>query len=383
MTKLSDNADRVLSEVVESGALVGVVAGAWTADGEHYEGAYGIARDGVTMATDTVVWIASMTKAVTAVAAMQLVERGTVTLDEPLGDLVPYLGTVQILDGFDDEGTPRLRPPNTPVTLRRLLTHSTGFGYDFADAMLQRFVASQPVAVMGSTRSYEMPLLFDPGARWSYGIGIDWAGQVVEAVTGRRLDVVIADEICAPLGMTDTGFARTAAQLDRAAAIHLRTEDGLVPIPFALPDDPEFLMGGGGLYSTMPDYLRFTRMILGGGQLDGVRVLAADTIAMMSRNHLGSVAVTGWSTQNAVMSNDVDLAADGPQGWGLSFLINEQPTPEGRAAESLSWAGIANSYYWIDPVSQTTGVFATQVLPFYDEVAQQTYRAFESAVSGR
>ena len=228
-----------------------------------------------------------------------------------------------------------------------------------------------------------MPLLFDPGAQWSYGIGIDWAGQVVEAVTGRRLDVVIADEICAPLGMTDTGFARTAAQLDRAAAIHLRTEDGLVPIPFALPDDPEFLMGGGGLYSTMPDYLRFTRMILGGGQLDGVRVLAADTIAMMSRNHLGSVAVTGWSTQNAVMSNDVDLAADGPQGWGLSFLINEQPTPEGRAAESLSWAGIANSYYWIDPVSQTTGVFATQVLPFYDEVAQQTYRAFESAVSGR
>lgn len=139
MTKLSDNADRVLSEVVESGALVGVVAGAWTADGEHYEGAYGIARDGVAMATDTVVWIASMTKAVTAVAAMQLVERGTVTLDEPLGDLVPYLGTVQVLDGFDDEGTPRLRPPTTPVTLRRLLTHSAGFGYDFADAMLQRF----------------------------------------------------------------------------------------------------------------------------------------------------------------------------------------------------------------------------------------------------
>ena len=383
MRDFHDAADRILSEVVESGGLIGVAAAAWAGDAEPYASAFGSAAEGALMRTDTSVWIASMTKAVTGAVAMQLVERGAITLDEPLGDLVPYLGTVQVLDGFDDDGTARLRPPSAPITLRRLLTHSAGFGYDWADPVLQRFVAGQPAADAGSVRSYELPLLFDPGSRWSYGIGIDWAGRVVEAVTGRRLDAVIADEICTPLAMHDTAFRRGHAQRNRAAAIHMRTDDGLVPIPFELPDEPEMVMGGGGLYSTVTDYLRFTRMILNGGAIDGVRVLAEETVAVMAGNHLEHGTADGWSTGNPMFSNDVDLACDGPQGWGLSFLVNQQPTPQGRAAGSLSWAGIANSYYWIDRSSGTTGVFATQVLPFYDPAARGAFLAFEAAVNAR
>ena len=377
-----DAADRVLSQVITSGDLIGVAAAAWAEDAEPYAAAFGDAATGEAMTTDTSVWIASMTKAVTGVAAMQLVERGAVTLDQPLGDLVPYLGSVQVLDGFDEHGTARLRPPKTPITLRRLLTHSAGFGYDWADPSLARFVAGQPAAEPGSTRSYELPLLFDPGTEWTYGVGIDWAGQVVEAVTGRRLDAVIADEICSPLAMRDTGFRRTAQQQQRAAAIHLRTDDGLVPMPFALPEEPEMLMGGGGLYSTVTDYLRFTRMILNGGELEGVRLLTNETVTAMAGNHLEKGTVAGWSTCNPILSNDVDLALDGPQGWGLSFLINEFASPQGRSAGSLSWAGLANSYYWIDRASGTTGVFATQVLPFYDPAARNAFQAFEVAVNG-
>ena len=183
--------------------------------------------------------------------------------------------------------------------------------------------------------------------------------------------------------MHDTAFRRGDELQDRAAAIHLRTDDGLVPIPFALPDEPEMVMGGGGLYSTVTDYLRFARMILNGGELDGVRVLASETLEVMAGNHLEHGTVDGWSTQNPMFSNDVDLACDGPQGWGLSFLLNNEATPQGRSAGSLSWAGIANSYYWIDRTSGTTGVFATQVLPFYDPAARGAFLNFERAVYGR
>jgi len=380
MTERADHLDEVLRGAVDAGELTGVAAAAWTADGGVYLGAFGDATPGTAMATDTVVWIASMTKAVTATAAMQLVERGQLTLDEPLGDLVAYLGRIAVLDGFEDDGSPRLRDPARPVTLRHLLTHTAGFGYDFADAALSRFVGTQPTAGPGTIDSFELPLLFDPGDRWCYGVNIDWVGQVLEAVTGERLDTVLAASVLEPLGMVDTGFARTPAQRVRSADVHLRTDDGLTAIPFELPEDPEFLMGGGGLYSTVEDYLRFTRMLLGRGTLDGARVLAPETVDLMARNHLGALPATGWQSVNPIMTNDVDLTEDGPQGWGLSFLINAEPSPEGRSAGSLSWAGLANTYYWVDHQHATTGVFATQVLPFYDPAARRAFRAFEAAV---
>jgi CubicO group peptidase (beta-lactamase class C family) len=371
--------DQILGEAVDRGDLIGAAMAVSTPRGA-YAGAAGQRSEGAAMTPDTIVWIASMTKAVTAVAAMQLVEQGLVELDAPCGDLVPYLADVEVLDGFSDGGEPLLRPPKRPVTLRHLLTHTAGFGYDFTDARIARYVAEQgvPSTIDGSTASYEQPILFDPGDRWAYGINIDWAGQVIEAVTKTRLDEYLRSAIFDPLGLDDTGFRRDADRRDRTADMYLRTPDGLVQIPFELNEDPEFLMGGGGLYGTVVDYLRFLRMMLGGGELEGTRVVTAETVRTMAANHVGDLIVGGWQTANPVLSNDVDLGTG--QQFGLSFLINSEPTPEGRAAGSLMWAGLANSYYWIDLTSKVTGVFTTQILPFFDGPALNTWRAVERTV---
>lgn len=372
--------DQALATAVEGGTLAGVAAAAWSRGGLRYAAAFGEHAEGKAMRPDTIVWIASMTKAVTGASVMQLVERGVIGLDQPAGDLVPYLRTVQVLDGFDDDGRPRLRDPKTPLTVRQLLTHTSGFAYDFTDDRIASYVSAVAPAAPGSTASYEHPLVFDPGEGWAYGIGIDWAGQVVEAATGQRLDAYFDAHLFEPLGMVDTSFARSPEQLDRAAAVHLRTPDGLLPIPFELPPDPEMLMAGGGLYSTVVDYLRFARMILDEGTLDGVRVLAPETVATMRADHLDELNAGGWTSCNATMSNDVALFPGERAGWGLTFLVNDHRTSEGRSPGSLAWAGLANTYYWIDPAAGVTGVFVTQVLPFFDEAALSAFAAFERAV---
>jgi methyl acetate hydrolase len=372
--------DRILGAAVARGDLVGAAAAVVTPKGESVAAA-GRRSEGAAMTPDTILWLASMTKAVTAVAAMQLVEQGRVGLDDPCGPLVPYLADVQVLTGFADDGPPVLRPPVRPVTLRRLLTHTAGFGYDFADARLARYVAGRPAADVfeGGRAPYEQPLLFDPGEQWSYGISIDWVGQVVEAVTGSRLDTYLDAAVLEPLGMVDTGFARDRRKRGLTAEMHARTADGLMPIPFELPEDPEFIMAGGGLYGTVLDYLRFVRMILGGGELDGVRVLRADTVADMAANHIGPLTAGRWRTTNPGYSHDVEFFPGTQKHWGLSFLINTEPTPEGRSPGSLAWAGLANTYYWIDRTRQVAGVFATQILPFFDPLALDTFREVERA----
>jgi len=376
----NEGIDAALASAVSGGRLVGVAAAAWSRRGLVYDGAFGEAVPGRPMRPDTIVWIASMTKAVTGAAVMQLVERGVLGLDQPAGDLVAYLRRVQVLDGFDPDGTPRLRPPLRPVTVRHLLTHTSGFGYDWAEESLARYVPTLREAAPGSQAGFEQPLTFDPGDGWSYGIGIDWAGRVVEAATGQRLDAYFRDHLLGPLAMDDTTFSPSAAQRERLAGMHLRTPEGLTAMPFGLPEDPEMLMGGAGLYSTVVDYLRFARMILGGGSLDGARVLAPETVELMARNHLGDLTAPGWRSFRPVYSNDVELFPGHRTGWGLTFLVNTHTTPEGRSPGSLAWAGLANSYYWIDPRSGVTGVFATQVLPFFDEVALGAFSAFERAV---
>lgn len=332
------------------------------------------------MQPDTVAWIASMTKAVTAAAVMQLVEAGDIDLDQPAGDLVPYLGRVQVLDGFHPDGTPRLRPPVRAVTVRHLLTHTSGFGYDWTEESLARYVPLLPQAPPGSQAGYEHPLTFDPGDGWSYGIGVDWAGRVIEAVSGQRLDAYFRDHLLGPLGMRDTSFVLSAAQRDRVATMHVRTPDGLTPMPFDLIDEPEMFMAGGGLYSTAVDYLRFTRMILGGGAVDGTRVLTEATVREMSQNHIGGLVPAGWQSFNPVLTNDVELFGGRDARWSLAFLLNTHRTDEGRSAGSLAWAGLANTYYWIDPVAGVTGVFITQVLPFFDADALDAFSKFERSV---
>jgi CubicO group peptidase (beta-lactamase class C family) len=321
-----------------------------------------------------------MTKAVTAACAMQLVEQGKLSLDGDIATVLPELARVQVLDGVDPSGQPRLRAPRRPITLRHLLTHTSGFTYDIWNTDMGRHMEATgiPGIISCQNAALTTPLVSDPGDKWEYGISIDWAGKAVESVSGQTLAQYMTDHILAPLGMTDTAFRIGEAQRQRLARIHARTPDGVVSTDMELPQDPEFHMGGGGLYSTVGDYLKFTQMILHGGTFNGARVLRPETVATMTKNAMGDLVCNPMKTAAPDASHDVDFV----QGmkWGLSFLINPQALPTGRSANSLAWAGLANSYFWIDPARQVTGVYATQLLPFFDPKAVQTFEAFETAV---
>jgi len=378
---MTQRTDRI-AQLLSTGNVPGVAVAAVFPDGEIVSAAAGV-RDvatGAAMSPDSVVWIASMTKAITAAAAMQQVEQGKLSLDAPIAGVLPQLRDLKVLEGFDAGGKPKLRPARVPVTLRHLLTHSSGFVYDMWNADMSRYLelTGTPGIISCANAALDLPLVFEPGSAWDYGIGIDWAGKAVEAVSGKSLGVYLADNLFRPLGMRDTGFRIRDDQRARLARMHARTPEGIIAIDFEIPQAPEFEMGGGGLYSTVGDYLRFTRMILEGGVLDGVRVLAAPTVAQMSQNAMGDLRCRAMKSVAPGSTNDVDFLA-GMQ-WGLSFLINPEALPTGRSAGSLAWAGLANSYFWIDPAKQVAGVYATQLLPFFDADAVAQFGAFETAV---
>ena len=377
--------DAMFSDAVERKAMPGVVAAAANDRGLLYEGGFG--RRDITgtaaMTADTVVWIASMTKAITAKAAMQLVERGKLALDAPAATIVPELAAAKVLDGFDAAGQPRLRAPKRPITLRHLLTHTAGYGYEIFSAAIAQYqtATNTPGITTCTNAALTTPLLFDPGDRWEYGINIDWAGKMVEAVSGQRLDRYLQQNILGPLGMNDTSFRLSTAQRARLASVHQRGPDGaLAPIEFELPQEPEFVMGGGGLYGTASDYLKFAQMIMRGGTLDGTPVLRPETVDLMGQNHIGPLEVGAIETAIPALSNDVELFPGMSTKWGLSFVINTQPLPTGRSANSLAWAGLANTYFWIDRTKQVCGVFLSQVLPFFDATAVDLFVKFETEV---
>jgi methyl acetate hydrolase len=377
--------DAVLRRAVEAKEVPGVVAMAATDKGILYEGAFGT-RDlakGPDMTTDMIFRLASMTKAVTSVAAMQLVEQGKLQLDQPIGNVLPELSAPQVLEGFDDSGSPRLRPAKRPITLRHLLTHTAGFGYEIWDSDLVRYVkvSGTPSTSTGKLASLRLPLVFDPGERWEYGINLDWAGRAIEAVSGQPLEAYFREHIFTPLGMTDTDYVISAAQQRRLVRMHQRTPDGPLE-PITLPDPPwrEFWSGGGGLYSTGRDYLTFLQMLLNQGRLNGAQLLRPETVTLMGENQIGEIAAGILKTANPQRSNDVDFFPGIPCKWGLGYMINTQPGPNGRTAGSLTWAGIFNTYYWLDPQKRVAGVFLTQILPFADYKAVALYGEFERGV---
>ncbi len=375
--------DQVLGTAVESGAVPGVVAIAGTPEAIVYQAAFGRAvPDGVSMTIDAVFRIASMTKAVTAVAAMQMIEQGRLALDQPAGEVVAGLAEPQVLEGFDAAGKPRLRPAKRPITLRQLLTHTAGFGYDIWNADLLRYSRDMgiPAARSGKLAGLAMPLTFDPGERWQYGINIDWAGRMVEAASGEDLESYFRNHIFAPLAMGDTGFIVRPDMEARLATVHARQAEGLVPLHVEANPPREFFPGGGGLYSTAHDYMRFLRMLLNGGALDGARVLASQTVALMEENHMGEIDVEPMRSVVSSSSNDCELFPGMRKKWGLSFLINTEPVPGGRSAGSLAWAGLNNTYYWLDPTRRVAGAVFTQILPFADAAVLRLLDAFERAV---
>jgi methyl acetate hydrolase len=335
------------------------------------------------MTTDTVGWIASMTKALTGTAAMQLVEQGRLELDRAAADWVPELAEARVLEGFGDDGQPRTRPPRRPITLRHLLTHTAGFSYEIWNEQVIRYQEAKGVPGIISCQNAALttPLLFDPGERWEYGINIDWAGKMVEAVSGRRLGAYLQEHIFEPLGMRDTAFRLRPDMRARLAKIHQRGEDdGFTVLDLEIPQEPEFEMGGGGLYGTAGDYLKFVRMILNRGAADGQPVLRPETVDTMARNQMGECRVRAVKTAMPPLSNDAEFFPGMPKTWGLSFMINTERAPTGRSAGSLAWAGLANSYYWIDPTKGVGGVYLTQILPFADKKSLPLFFAFEETV---
>ncbi len=382
---MQDKLDAVLEAGIERGAAPGAVAVVVDGAGVRYEGSAGerALGSGVSMTTDTVGAIFSMTKAITGTAAMQLVEQGRLDLDAPAGEVCPELAEVTVLDGFDGDGQPVTRPPASAVTLRTLLTHTSGFVYDIWDVDSHRWheVTGEPNILTLQKAALREPLMFDPGTRWEYGIGIDWAGQMVEAVSGQTLGAYFAENITGPLGMADTAFVHTPSMLERAAAIHGRGPDGsLAPIEIPPPDDPQFEMGGGGLHGTMGDYARFIRMILNDGELDGNRVLATETVAMMAENHIGDLRVQPLKTVAPEFSNDAEFFPGDPKSWGLTFQINEVPGPTGRPVGTLMWAGLANSFFWIDRQNDIGGCYLSQILPFADGPSTELFFDVERTV---
>ena len=380
--------DATLRQAVDAKEVPGVVTMAATDKGLFYEGAFGVRAldQSAPMTLDTVFRIASMTKAITSVAAMQLVEQGKLKLEEPVPSIDPALGSPQVLEGFDASGAPRLRPARRPITLRHLLTHTAGFTYDMWNGDMGRYLktAGLPSRATGKVASIRAPLSFDPGDRWEYGINTDWVGRLVEALSGQPLDVYFREKIFAPLGMKDSGYAVSAEQRARQARVHQRQADGtLLPQPFETPPvNPEFWSGGGPLYSTAGDYLTFLQMLLHGGSFNGARVLRPETVALMAQNHTGQIPAGVLKTYAPALSNDVDFFPGAPIRWGLGYMLNVGPGPNGRSAGTVSWGGIFNTYYWLDPAKKVTGLIMTQVLPFADARVLKLYGQFERAVYG-
>ena len=380
-----DAIDGLLEAAAEDGTLPGVIAIAGDRDGTLYEGAFGrLDVDGVQPArVDTMLAIASMTKAIASVAALQLIEQGRLDLEQTVSSVVPAFKELQVLDGFDGE-TPRLRAPASQATLRQLLTHTSGLGYTFTNAELLRYHELEgPSGALALTRAdlYRLPLVGDPGVRWEYGTSTDWLGQVIEAISGQDLDAYCAQHIFAPLGMPDTSFSPSEQQRARMMSLHARAPDGtLVRSPIELPREPEYFSGGHGAYSTAGDYLRFMRALLRDGELDGERILRPQTVELAFSDQL-----RGAPLPELMRSAVPELINDVPalplrQGWGLGFHLLEEDLPGMRRAGTGDWAGLFNCYFWIDRASGVSAAFLTQVLPFYDARIVAAMLAFNSAL---
>ncbi|HEX3408186.1 MAG TPA: serine hydrolase domain-containing protein [Caulobacteraceae bacterium] len=372
----SGRIEQTLTDAV-AGGLPGVAAVARLADGTVVEAAAGVRGldNPAPMTPDTVFWIASFTKALTSAAVLQLVEAGKLGLDDPAARWLPGLAAPKVLAGFDAAGAPQLTDAKAAVTVRQLLAHTSGMAYEFCNAELARYGRATQPAPAGAAAG--VPLVFEPGSAWTYGVGLDWAGELVAAVTGQTLDIYLAEHVFGPLGMTETNFLPTAAQAQRRASMHAREEGGTpAPIPFGMPPPPHSGMGGGGAYSTARDYLRFLEAVLA----SGAPILGPVSLALMREAAWEGPEVGVLPGVNPALCAGFDPFPGETKRWGLGFLINPKPGPNGRAAGSLAWAGLANCYYWADPVSGAAGVFLAQLLPFGDPAALEAFGAFERAV---
>ncbi|MDQ2836453.1 MAG: beta-lactamase family protein [Actinomycetota bacterium] len=370
--------DPLLARAVDKGVAAGFYAMVAQRDQVVYSGGAGT-RDGTSpWQEDTVGWLASMTKAIVAVAALQLVERGVIGLDTPTAEVLPELAAAQLLEGYDG-AVPRLRPVRSPVTLRMLLSHTAGTAYSFLSADLARYQQENQIPTSRECKLasvVDSPLVYEPGTGTLYGTGFEWVGLAISRLTGRDLATHLREAIFDPLGMADTAFG--VVDRSRLATVQASTPDGLVTIPFELPVEPEFFSGGGGLYGSPRDYLAFLRMLGAGGVFNGQRFLEPATLAEAQRSQ--SAVFGRLASASPAVSHDIDLLPGTQVSWSLLGMRNEQRTAQGRPVGTVAWAGGANCYYWVDPDGATAGVLFSQLIPFADPEVIRLFADIEQAV---
>ncbi len=370
--------DDALQWAVERKEVAGVVAMAADRGGVFYQGAFGLAdlAPARPLKLDSMFRIASMTKAITSVAAMQLIEQGRLGLDDPAEKYLPQMAGLPMFESFDAAtGDYKLRPTTKSITARHLFTHTSGLGYAFTSPIVRDFKPRPGEAYPVG------PLSFEPGEQWLYSTSTEWLGSLVETISGQPLEEYFRQHILDPLGMSDTYYYVPREKEGRVVTVlHRRPDGSLTKEAVQAPTTGFLRTGGGGMTSTAADYIRFTRMLLGGGALDGARILSAKSVDTMAENHIGSIGVPALKTALPERSEDFSFIADGRDKWGLGFLITADTIPGKRAAGSLSWGGINNTYFWIDRARGITGVILMQFLPFADRKALALHDAFERGV---
>lgn len=375
--------DRILSDAVTANQVPFAVAMTGNAAGVTWSGAAGDARTGVPAKVDTVFRLFSMTKAVGSTAAMILMDRGKLNPDTPVAEILPEFKDLQVLDGFNTDGSPRMRAPRVQATVRHLATHTSGLVYEFWNSDVPRYMQATGLTTIlsGSRSSLNYPLMFDPGSRWDYGIGIDWLGPVVEKVDGRPIDRFCRDEILEPLGMKDTRFEVEPDIAPRLAGVRIRGADGkFADFDLAPPANPEFYGMGQTLYSTAPDYMRFLRMYLNRGQLDGTRILTEAGLLRMLENQIGHIPIPLMKTVAPAVTADTEFFPGRKKSHSLVAQRIEEDVPGLRSAGSQFWAGVCNTHFWFDMKKNVAGLLMTQTLPFVEPPFMQFYEAFEKGV---
>jgi CubicO group peptidase (beta-lactamase class C family) len=365
-----------LKDSTSRGDVPGVVVAVVNKDGVLYHEAVGRSSTlrNTPMAKDTIFNIASMTKPITSVAIMMLVDEGKLQLDDEVAKYLPKYKNPLVISKFNDaDATYETRPAKRPITIRHLLTHTSGIGYGFASPMLTR--------IMQRTKQTELdlPLLFDPGESWAYGASTRVLGDVVEAISGQKIDAFLSSRILQPLGMHDTGYLVPTAKYPRIVAVNARGADGKFveqPIPATLPAT---VRGDGGLYSTAADYGSFVRMLLNRGTLGGKRILSESAVKTIFENHMGHVVVQPQQSADLSRSRNFPEGA-GKDRWGLGFQLAAEKQPNRRTPGTGTWAGIFNTHFFIDPSREIGVMVMMQVLPFYDEAAMKVYAGVEEAV---
>lgn len=324
--------------------------------------------------------IASMTKAVTSVAAAQMLEQGLFELDQPAEEVIPDVAEHRVLIGFDDAGQPMLREPTRKMTMRQLLTHTSGHSSDVWNANTLRYLrdTGMPGTPTCKREAFNLPLAFDPGERWEYGIATDYVGMMVERLSGLRLEAYFRKYLFDPIGMDWTSFIISPRQ--REELVPVRSKDGVGRyrvLDFEISQTPEQYMGGAGLYASAGDYLKFLQMLLNRGDAANGRVLKPETVELMFRNHIGDIEIPDMLTVLPALSADVHLLPGIQKKWSLCALTNMTDIPGRRSAGSQFWAGLGCSYFWLDPKANLAGVSMLSYFPFADRDGLDVFGALE------